>query len=76
MTPPLTRRELLCRSGMGLGALAFAGLLGDAGLLSAAPAGAEINPLAPKAPPFPARARHVINLFMNGGPSHVDTSHP
>ena len=34
------------------------------------------NPLAPKAPHFPAKAKHVIHLFMNGGPSHVDTFDP
>jgi hypothetical protein len=72
----LTRRELLGRSGMGLGALAFAGLMSEAGLLSAAPAGADVSPLAPKQPHFPARAKHVIHLFMNGGPSHVDTFDP
>src|SRR5437868_450350 len=81
MTPPrppslLTRRELLCRSGMGLGALAFAGLLSDAGFLQAAQSGTDVNPLAPRQPPFPARAKHVIHLFMNGGPSHVDTFDP
>ena len=35
-----------------------------------------INPLAPKQPHFPAKAKHVIHLFMNGGPSHVDTFDP
>src|SRR5690606_12045154 len=34
------------------------------------------NPLAPKSPHFPAKAKHVIHLFMNGGPSHVDTFDP
>ena len=41
---------------------------------SAAPA--EINPLAPKPPHFPAKAKHVIYLFMHGGPSHIDTFDP
>jgi len=31
------------------------------------------DPLAPKAPQFPAKAKHVIHLFLNGGPSHVDS---
>jgi hypothetical protein len=61
---------------MGLGALAFAGLLSDAGLLPAAPSGTDVKPLAPRQPPFPARAKRVIHLFMNGGPSHVDTFDP
>ena len=39
-------------------------------------AGADLNPLAPKAPHFPAKAKQVVHLFMNGGPSHVDTFDP
>src|SRR5205823_4071788 len=34
------------------------------------------TPLAPKKPPFAARAQRVVHLFMNGGPSHVDTFDP
>jgi hypothetical protein len=34
------------------------------------------DPMAPKAPHFPAKAKHVVHLFMNGGPSHVDTFDP
>src|SRR5262249_21666279 len=70
----LTRRQLLCRLGMAMGALALAGLMRDAGLVSAAESVA--NPLAPRQPHFPAKARRVIHLFMNGGPSHVDTFDP
>ena len=66
----LTRRQLLARSGLGLGSLALGGLL--PGSSSAA----VNNPLAPKQPHFPAKAKHVIHLFMNGGPSHVDTFDP
>ncbi|MCO6459526.1 MAG: DUF1501 domain-containing protein [Pirellulaceae bacterium] len=76
--PALTRRELLCRSGMGFGALGLAGLLADGGWLPAT-AQAETgyrNPLAPKPPHFAAKAKRVIHLFMNGGPSHVDTFDP
>ena len=69
----LTRREMLCRSGMGMGAMAFASMMGQA-------LGQEshqvLNPLLPKAPPLPAKAKRVIHLFMNGGPSHVDTFDP
>jgi hypothetical protein len=71
--PPLTRRDLLARSGTGLGVLGLAGVLADAGELAAAPAA---NPLAPKAPHFAPKAKHVIHLFMNGGPSQVDTFDP
>ena len=85
----LTRRELLCRSGMGMGALALGGLLADARVLGDAvsaagpapnnpahPSMGVINPLAPKGPPLRARATRVVHLFMNGGPSHVDTFDP
>jgi hypothetical protein len=73
----LTRREALCRAGMGFGSLALAGLMSESGLLVPAAAGAEaVTPLASRKPPFPARAKRVIHLFMNGGPSHVDTFDP
>src|SRR5262249_50865910 len=73
-----TRREFLCRSGMGMGALGLAGLLAADGLLATPAAAAEhaVSPLRPKAPHFPARAKRVIHLFMNGGPSHIDTFDP
>ncbi|MCH8046679.1 MAG: DUF1501 domain-containing protein [Planctomycetes bacterium] len=75
---PLTRRELLRRSGTGLGMLGLAGVMADDGLLtsSAEAAGGYVNPLAPKKPHFAGKAKHVIHLFMNGGPSHVDTFDP
>src|SRR6476620_9638500 len=63
-----SRRELLTRAGNGLGLLALGSLLAQEGLASPA-----ADPLAPKKPHFPARAKSVIWLFMNGGPSHVDT---
>src|SRR5689334_16113484 len=72
----LTRRDFLCRSGMGFAALGLAGLMGEAGLLHAGEAGTVTNPLAPRAPHFPAKAKRVIHLFVNGGPSHVDTFDP
>src|SRR5439155_3380479 len=76
----LSRRQLLCKCGMGMGALAMASLLQQAGLAaerSASPsAPGPINPFAPKSPQFPGRAKRVIHLFMNGGPSHVDTFDP
>src|SRR3569832_206918 len=71
----LTRREFLCRCGMGMGSLSLASMLG--GLFSpSASADTYVSPLAPKAPQFPAKDKRVIHLFMNGGPSHVDTFDP
>ena len=74
----LSRREMLGRVGTGLGVLGLAGLLADADELQAAapPVPAGKNPLAPKKPHFQARAKHIIHLFMNGGPSQVDTFDP
>src|SRR4051794_17791728 len=76
--PLLPRRDFLHRCGMGMGALAFSSLLGQAGFLGGrAQAGvSDLNPLAPKAPPLPGKAKRVIHLFMNGGPSQVDTFDP
>jgi hypothetical protein len=66
-----SRRELLRRTATGFGTLGLASVLADAGLLAAeAPAA---SPLSPKPSHYPARAKRVIHLFMNGGPSHVDT---
>jgi hypothetical protein len=69
---PLSRRELLTRSGMGLGALGLAALLGDSGDM----AQAATSPLAARQPHFPGKAKRVIHFFLNGGPSHVDTFDP
>jgi hypothetical protein len=76
--PFLTRRDLLRRCGMGFGLLGLAGLLQDEGLLAAGPPASptSVLPLAPKPPHFAPKARHVVHLFMNGGPSHVDTFDP
>ena len=62
----LNRREWLQRAGGGLGGLALAALLERADAASS-------NPLGPKPPHFPARAKSVIWIFTNGGPSQVDT---
>lgn len=67
------RREMFHRAGGGFGLLGLAGLLGQEGLLGSASAAAPLNPLAARPPQFPARAKNVIWLFMNGGPSQVDT---
>ncbi|HMC12626.1 MAG TPA: DUF1501 domain-containing protein [Pirellulaceae bacterium] len=75
----LTRRELLRRSGMGFAMLGLTGVLADGGRLVAAAGDADggyKNPLAERPPHFLAKAKRVIHLFMNGGPSHVDTFDP
>src|SRR5438445_10486111 len=76
--PPrlLTRRQMLRQIGTGLGMLGFAALLRDAGVLVPAADAALANPLAPKPPQFPARAKRIIHIYLNGGPSHVDTFDP
>jgi hypothetical protein len=71
---PRTRREFLNRSGMGLGALGLATLLGEAGELARGADAAD--GLSPRPPHFPGSARRVIHFFLNGGPSHVDTFDP
>src|SRR6056300_1605231 len=59
---------------MGFGAMALAHLLGES--TDAASELGRSNPMLPREPHFPAKAKHVIHLFMNGGPSHVDTFDP
>ena len=76
----MTRRQMLGRMGSGFAALGLSGLMANEGMLAPANAspgpGSNINPLAPKMPHFPAKAKRVIFLFMNGGPSQVDTFDP
>src|SRR5438552_2552315 len=74
----LTRREFLCRCGMGMGALSLASFFGgvEASAGTAPGEGGYVSPLMPKQPQFPAKAKHVIHIFANGGPSHVDTFDP
>jgi hypothetical protein len=75
----LSRRQWLGRCGMGMGALALSQLMGATDFLAPNAAAAEtmsLNPLAVRNPQFPAKAKRVIHLFMNGGPSHVDTFDP
>jgi hypothetical protein len=73
-----SRRQWLSRMGTGFGTLGLASVLADSGLLgqNAAYGAAATNPLAPRSPHFAPRAKRVIFLFMNGGPSHVDTFDP
>jgi hypothetical protein len=68
----LSRRDALVRTGLGIGWLGASGLLaGTAAADSGGPAAPRS--LAPRPPHFAARARAVIHLFANGGPSHLDT---
>lgn len=87
----LTRRELLSRMGNGFAMLGLAGVMGNELVGSSAdaappksgapkgrviPVAASTNPLAPRKPQFKAKAKRVIFLFANGGPSQVDTFDP
>ena len=71
----VTRREMLSRCGMGMGAVALTSRSATR-LLAGGTGQPAINPLAPKKPPLPAKAKRVLHLFMNGGASHVDTFDP
>ena len=62
-----SRRDALGTAACGFGQLALTGLLNTSA--SAAPA----NPLRPRQPHLPPRAKRIIFLFMQGGPSHVDS---
>ncbi len=76
---PLSRREMLTRCAGGFGAMALAALAADPayGIASLPKAAADRNnPLAPRPPQFAAKAKSVIFLFMDGGPSQVDTFDP
>ena len=70
----INRRDMLRRSGMGLASLGLAGVLADDGLLAAA--NRQQNPMSVQSPHFPAKAKHVIHIFLNGGLSQVDTFDP
>lgn len=67
----LSRRVLLRGMGSGFGMLGLASMLGES-----VPAATTSSPLAVKQPHFPARAKRVIYLFLNGGLSSVDTFDP
>lgn len=72
-----TRREFLWQSGSGFAGLALSAMLGDDFLAQQTVAADGVtkfvNPLAPKKPHMPAKAKSVIFLYMYGGPSHIDT---
>lgn len=71
----LNRREFLARQGTGIGLLGLAAVLADSGAAVAAPQ-VSVNPLAPKSPPLPAKAKHIIHVYLNGGPSQIDLFDP
>jgi hypothetical protein len=74
-----SRRHFLQRAGAGFGAVALAALMEQWGLSrasAATTAASSGNPLLPKQPPLPARAKSVIWCFMNGGPSAMDLFDP
>lgn len=68
----ISRREALLRSGTGFGSLAIADLMANESKAEVE----KTDPLAPKKSHYPSKAKHVVHLFMNGGPSHVDTFDP
>jgi hypothetical protein len=68
--PVRTRREFFARAGSGLAGIALSAMIAE-GATKAAP-----DPMAPKPPHFPAKAKSVIFLFMEGGPSHIDLFDP
>jgi hypothetical protein len=70
---PLTRRDMLRRCANGFGAMALAALLSDRAFAGEPE---PHDPLAPRPTHFPPRARSVIFLYMDGGPSQVDTFDP
>ncbi|HLK58530.1 MAG TPA: DUF1501 domain-containing protein [Chthonomonadaceae bacterium] len=67
----VTRRDMLTQFASGFGMLGLASLLKEEARADALPQAA--NPLSPRSPMYPARAKRIIFLFMSGGPSHVDT---
>src|SRR5688500_11698569 len=73
---PVTRLDALCRIGNGFGMLAFAGLVGDSLTTASLLASQDAKIRATGGLHHPARAKHVIFLFMNGGLSQVDSFDP
>ncbi|HAB17970.1 MAG TPA: DUF1501 domain-containing protein [Verrucomicrobiales bacterium] len=72
---------MLRQMGTGLGFLGLTRVLGDAQVLSTTPGASDprslvSNPLSAKSPPFAARAKNIIHIYLNGGPSQVDTFDP
>ncbi|HIG31817.1 MAG TPA: DUF1501 domain-containing protein [Verrucomicrobiales bacterium] len=67
----LSRREMLRRTACGFGSLALAGISADTAIATNRPK--PVNPLSPIPPHLTPKAERIIFIFMQGGPSHVDT---
>ncbi|MFN0195290.1 MAG: DUF1501 domain-containing protein, partial [Planctomycetaceae bacterium] len=67
-----TRREFLSQAALGFGGVALTALLQERSYADAV----EDGSLAPRVPMFPARAKNIIFLYMDGGPSHMDLFDP
>ncbi|MDB6052900.1 MAG: hypothetical protein JWN25_423, partial [Verrucomicrobiales bacterium] len=71
--PLASRRQFISQLGLGMGVLGMASLFADDALAETA---ISSNPLLPKKPHFPAKAKHVVHIFAQGAPSQVDTWDP
>src|SRR5438034_7050238 len=69
MNPDKTRRDFFRQASIGMGSMALAHLLAQDGR-------AATDPLEPRAPLFPAKAKNVIFLYMEGAPSQLDLFDP
>ncbi|HEX4144772.1 MAG TPA: DUF1501 domain-containing protein [Pirellulales bacterium] len=79
LLPLVSRRAFLERNALGLGGVALACLLGEEKLLAnppTKPVDPHVSDLKPRQPHFRPRAKAMISLFMQGGPSHVDLLDP
>ena len=74
----LGRREMLRRTGVGMGWLGLLGLLSDSRTLAGSVPGRpdSASPLLARPPHFSPRAKSIIHIYLNGGPSQVDTFDP
>jgi hypothetical protein len=73
---PMTRREMLARCASGFGAVAMAAMLAEESPPAQAGGYGSADSFAARPSHFPARASNVIFLYMDGGPSQVDTFDP
>lgn len=73
---PLNRREMLSKCANGFGGLALLALMGDKAFGKTITSAAPLSPMLPRSPHFAAKATSVIFLYMDGGPSQVDTFDP
>ena len=74
--PVSSRREFLVRSSFGFGSLALGYLMNCDSAMASADSSSPVSSLVPRAPDFTAKARNVIFIFLQGGPSQVDTFDP